>query len=95
MTEQQQQLIGRTDAEAPASALATGFKEPTQWKRPLCWERLTAGGKGTAEDEMVGWHHWVNGHESEQAPGVGDGQGARACCSSWGCKELDTTDPLN
>ena len=41
-----QQLIGRTDAEAPASALATGFKEPTQWKRPLCWERLRAGGEG-------------------------------------------------
>ena len=47
--------------------------------------------KGTTEDEMVGWHHWLNGHESEQAPGVGEGQGSLACCSPWGHKELDTT----
>ena len=43
------------------------------------------------EDEMVGWHHRLNGHEFEEAPGVGDG----ACCSSWGRKELDTTERLN
>ena len=47
------------------------------------------------EDEMVGWHHWLNGHEFEQAPGVGDGQGSLACCSSWGRKESDTTEWLN
>ena len=47
------------------------------------------------EDEMVGWHHRLNGHEFEQAPGVGDGQGGLACCSSWGHKELDTTERLN
>ena len=40
---------------------------------------------------MVGWHHWLDGHEFEQAPGVGDGQGSLACCSPWGCKELDKT----
>ena len=40
-----------------------------------CWERLKAGGEGATEDEMVGWHHQLNGHESEQTPGVGDGQG--------------------
>ena len=52
--------------------------------------------KGTAEDEMVGWHLWLNGHEFEQALGVGDdGQGSLACCSPWGCKVLDTTDLLN
>ena len=51
--------------------------------------------KGMTEDKMVRWHHWFNGYESEQAPGVGDGQGSLACCSSWGCKELDTTEPLN
>ena len=51
--------------------------------------------KGTTEDEMVGWHHRLNGHEFEQAPGVGDGQGGLVCCSSWGCKELDTTEVLN
>ena len=46
----------------------------------------------TAKDEMVGWHHQLNGHEFEQAPGVGDGQGSLACCSPWGHKELDTTE---
>ena len=46
--------------------------------------------RGT-EDEMVGWPHRLNGHEFEQAPGVGDGQESLACCSLWGCKELDTT----
>ena len=50
--------------------------------------------RGTTEDEMVGWHHRLNGHESEQAPGV-DGQGSLACCSPWGRKELDTTERLN
>ena len=44
------------------------------------------------KDEMVGWHHRLNGHESEQAPGVGDEQGSLACCSPWGRKESDMTD---
>ena len=47
------------------------------------------------EDEMVGWHHQLNGHEFEQAPRVRDGQGSLACCSPWGHKELDTTEQLN
>ena len=47
------------------------------------------------EDEMVGWHHRFNGHESEQAPEDGEGQGSLACCSSWSCKESDTTEQLN
>ena len=51
--------------------------------------------KGTTEDEMAGWHHWLDGPESEWTPGVGDGQGGLACCDSWGCKELDTTEWLN
>ena len=46
-------------------------------------------------DEMLEWQHWLNGHEFEQAPGVGDGQGSLACCSPWGRKELDTTERLN
>ena len=46
-------------------------------------------------DEMVGWHHQLNGHEFEQAPGVSYGQGSLVCCSPWGCKELDTTEQLN
>ena len=48
--------------------------------------------KEMTEDEMVGWHHWLNGHEFEQALGVGDGQGSLACCGQWGHKESDTTE---
>ena len=51
--------------------------------------------KGTTEDEMVGWHHQLHGLEFEQAQGVGDGQGSLACCSPWGRKESDMTEPLN
>ena len=51
--------------------------------------------KGTTEDEMIGWHHQLNGHEFEQAPGDGDGQGSLACCSPWGHKESDMTAQLN
>ena len=47
------------------------------------------------EDEMVGWHHQLNGHEFEQAQGVGDGQGRLVCYSPWGCKESDTTECLS
>ena len=48
--------------------------------------------KGMTEDEMVGWHHQLNGHEFEKTPGVGDGQGSLVCCSPWGLKESDTTE---
>ena len=48
--------------------------------------------KRTSEDEMVGWHHRLSGHELEQAPGVGDRQGSLVCCSPWDCKELDTAE---
>ena len=51
--------------------------------------------KGTTEDEMVGWHHRLNGHGFGWTPGVGDGQGGLACCGSWGRKESDTTERLN
>ena len=47
--------------------------------------------KGTTEDEMIGWHHRLNGHEFEQTPGDSEGQGSLACCSPWGLKELDAT----
>ena len=50
---------------------------------------------GTTEDEMVGWHHLHDGHEFEQACGVGDGQGGLACCSPWGRKESNRTERLN
>ena len=51
--------------------------------------------KGTTEDEMAGWHHWLDGHEFGWTPGIGDGQGGLACCDSWGRKESDTTERLN
>ena len=50
--------------------------------------------KGTTEDEMAGWHHWLDGRESEWTPGVDDGQGGLACCDSWGRKESETTERL-
>ena len=60
-------------------------------KDPDDGEDLRREEKGTTEDEMVGWHHQLNGHEFEQAPGAGDAQGSLACCSPWGYKESDTT----
>ena len=51
--------------------------------------------KRATEDEMVGWHHWLNGHEFEQVPGDGEEQGSLACCSPWGHKELDMTERLS
>ena len=51
--------------------------------------------KGRTEDEMAGWHYWLDGRESEWIPGVGDGQGGLACCNSWGHEESDATERLN
>ena len=70
-------------------------EEPTHWKRAWCWERLKAGGEGATEDEMVGWHHWLNGHEFKQTPGAGEGRGSLVCCSPQGGKESDMTKRLN
>ena len=61
------------------------------WKRPCCWERLNQEEKGMTEEDMIGWHHGLDGHEFEQAPGVGDGQGSLTYCSP----ESDTTEWLN
>ena len=77
------------------NSLATWCEELTHWKRLWCWEGLGAGGEGTTEDEMAGWHHWLDGHEFEWTLGVGDGRGDLACCDSWGCKESDMTEWLN
>ena len=85
-------FTGRTDAEAKVLILW-----PPEEKSWLIGKDHDVGKdwrqeeKGRAEDEMVGWHHWLNGHESEQALGVGDGQGGLVCCSQWGCKESDMT----
>ena len=89
-------FIGRTDAEA---------ETPIFWPpHAKCWligKDPDSGRdwgqeeKGTTEDEMAGWHHWLNGHESEWTPGIGDGQWGLACCDSWGLKESNTTERLN
>ena len=89
-------FIGRTDAEAEAPILG-----PPDAKSWLIWKDPDAGKdwgqeeKRTTEDEMVGWHHRLNGHGFGWTLGVGDGQGGLACCGSWGCKESDTTERLN
>ena len=78
-----------------SNTLATWCEELTHWKRPWFWEKLKVGGKGMTEDEMVGWHHQLNGHNFEEAPGVGDGQGSLECCSPRSHKELDMTEWLD
>ena len=72
-------MMGRIDS----------FEGPDAWKD---WRQKE---KGTTEDEMIGWHPWLDRHEFEQALGVGVGQGSLACCSSWGHKESDMTEQLN
>ena len=88
-------FIGRTDVEAETPILwPPDAKSWPIWKDPDAgkdWRQE----KGRTEDGMVGWHHWLNGHEFDQTPRVGDGQGILLCCSPRGRKELDTTEPLN
>ena len=89
-------FIGRTDVEAE-----TPIHCPPVAKSWLIWNDPDAGKdwrqekKGMIEDEMVGWHHWLNGHEFGWTLGVGDEQGGLVCCSPRGRKELDTTEWLN
>ena len=89
-------FIGRTYVEAEIPILW-----PPDAKSWLIWKDLDAGKdwgqeeKGMTEDEMVGWHHWLNGHGFGLTPGVGDGQGGLACCGWWGHKELDMIVWLN
>ena len=89
-------FIGRTDAEAESPILWPPVaKNSLIGKDPDAGKDWRQEAKGTTEDNMVGWHHWLDGHESEQALGAGDGQGSLACCSSWGHKESNTTERLN
>ena len=89
-------FFGRNDAEAETPVLW-----PPHAKSWLTGKDSDAGRdwgqeeKGMTEDEMAGWHHWLNGHEFGWTLGVGDGQGGLACCDSWGRKESDTTERLN
>ena len=89
-------FIGRTDVEAEATILwPPNANSRLIGKDPDAGKDWGQEEKGTTEDEMVGWHQWLNGHEFEQAPGVGEGQGGLVCCSPWGHKELDKTEWLN
>ena len=89
-------FFGRTDAEAETPILwPSDVKSWLIWKDPDAGKDWGQDEKGKTEDEMIGWHHWLNGHEFEQAPGVGEGQRSLVCCSLWGRKELDTTERLN
>ena len=89
-------FIGRTGAEAETPILwPPDAKSWLIWKDPDTGKDWGQEEKGTTEGEMVGWHHWLNGHGFGWTLGVGDGQGGLACCGSWGCKELDTTELLN
>ena len=89
-------FTGRTDDEAEAPVLwPPDIKNWLIGKKPDAGKDWGQGEKGTTDDEMVGWHHWLNGHGFEQAPGVGNGQGSLACCSPWGRKKLNMTERLN
>ena len=89
-------FIGRTDAEAETPILwLSDVKSWFIWKDPDAGQDWRQEEKGMTEDEMVGWHWQLDGHEFEQAPGVGDGQGGLESCSAWGCNELYTAKWLN
>ena len=89
-------FIGRTDVEAETPILwAPDAKSWLIGKDPDAGKDGGQEEKGMTEDEMVGWHHWLDGHGIGGTPEVDDGQGGLACCGSWGCKELDITEWLN
>ena len=89
-------FIGRTDAKAETPILWPPHTKSWLIGKDWCWEGLEAGGEnGMTEDEMAGWHHWLDGCVFGWTPGVGDGQGGLACCESWGHKESDMTERLN
>ena len=89
-------LIGRTDAEAKVPILwPCDTKSQLIGKDPDAGKDWGQEEKRVTEDEMVGWHYQLNGHESEQTPGDSEGQGSLACFSQWGHKESDMTEQLN
>ena len=87
-------FFGRNDAKAETPVLWPPHAKSWIIGKDSCWEDWVQE-KGTTEDEMARWHHWLDGCESEWTQGVGDGQGGLVCCDSWGHKESDTTERLN
>ena len=92
--EQSWVFIGRTDEAETPIIWPPDAKSWLIGKDPDAGKDWGQEEKGTTEDEMVRWHHWVNGHGFGWTLGAGDGQGGLACCGSWGRKELDTTERL-
>ena len=89
-------FTGRIDAEGEGSILwPPDEKSWLTGKDSDAGKDRRQGEKEMTEDEMVGWHHWLNGYEFEQCPGDGEGQGRLVCCSPWGLKELDMAERLN
>ena len=89
-------FIGRIDVEAETPILwPHDAKSWLIWKDPDAGRDWRQEEKGATEDEMVGWHHRLNGHGFGWTPGVDDGQGGLECCGSWGHKVSDTTERLN
>ena len=89
-------FIGRTDVKADAPILCPPHEK--SWlieKDPNAGKDWGQYEKGMTEDEMTGWHHWLNGHGFGSTLGVGGGQGGLACCDSWGHEESDMTEQLN
>ena len=89
-------FTGRSDDEAEAPILCPpDAKSQLLIKSSHAWKDWRQEEKGTTEDEIIGWHHWFNGHEFVKAQGDGEGQGGLECCSPWGAKESDSTKWLN
>ena len=74
--------------------LSTWCEEPTHWKSPRWWEDWRREEKRLIGGEMVGWHHWLDGHAFEQTPGISEGQGNLVCCSLWSHKKSDLIQPI-
>ena len=105
-----QSILKKVDPECSLEGLMLKLKAPILWppdvktwlirKNPVSGRDWRQEEMGTTEDEIVGWHHWPNGHEFEQAPGDGEGQGSLMCCSHWGHSQTrlsnwTTTKPPN
>ena len=88
-------FIRRTDAEAETPTFGHLMQITDSLEKTLMLGKIEGGRRRGRQRMMAGWHHGLNGHDFEQAPGVGDGQGSLVCCSPWGCKESETTAQLN